>query len=295
MVKSTREGEKLRGGPCFASPANTRFREEEQADFVSPTCSPEPMKGDTSVDPTEGSISKSMVPSQQLALTLVASAATEDPGSQLITSAIASKDQGVRIKSAGTSTDKTRVLHFSPVLHPSIYIYIWHLPEGPYITCPHLPEGPYITSMNPPSPEHLRSCALPVANTNPLKTDAALSAAVGPPGKLRGNDCSELIGTACVPGGTHGCSTSPASTLGEKLGPRTSRPEEDPRGRDRLRLLGTTSTLGEVLGDGTTAGAPGGALGRCAPTPTGSPRGTDGLRGKKLSQEGPLSRNQDSS
>ena len=53
MVKSTRGGEKLGGGLRLASPTSTRVREEEQADFVSPTCSPDPMKGDTLVDPTK--------------------------------------------------------------------------------------------------------------------------------------------------------------------------------------------------------------------------------------------------
>ena len=57
------------------------------------------MKGDTSVDPTERPNSKFTVPSQQPALTQVASAAAEDSRSQLITSAIAPDDQGVRLKS----------------------------------------------------------------------------------------------------------------------------------------------------------------------------------------------------
>ena len=57
------------------------------------------MKGDTSEDPTERPNSKLMVPSQQPALTLVASAAAEDSRSQLITSAIAPDDQVVRMKS----------------------------------------------------------------------------------------------------------------------------------------------------------------------------------------------------
>ena len=78
--KTTREGERLEGGPR-GRPTGTRFREEKQADSVSPTCSREPMKGDTSVDPTERPNSKFMVPSQQPALVLVAPAiASEDPG-----------------------------------------------------------------------------------------------------------------------------------------------------------------------------------------------------------------------
>ena len=81
MVESTREGENRRGGPPFASSPSTRLKEEEQADFVSPTCSREQMKGDISVDPTERPNSKFMVPSQHPALILVAPAiAAEDPG-----------------------------------------------------------------------------------------------------------------------------------------------------------------------------------------------------------------------
>ena len=121
-----------------------------QADFVSPTCSPEPMKEDTPVDSTERPISKFMVPSQQPALTLVASAPAEDLGSQLTTSAIASEDQvdqAAYIQSTSISTD--RVLHLRPVLHSSIYIHI----------CLHQPEDPCIPPINPPSPEQPVSCA----------------------------------------------------------------------------------------------------------------------------------------
>ena len=77
MVKSTHEDEKLEGGLR----TGTRRREVEQADFVSPTCSRESMKEDTSVHPTERPNSKAMVSSQQPALVLVGFvAATEDPG-----------------------------------------------------------------------------------------------------------------------------------------------------------------------------------------------------------------------
>ena len=54
--------------------------------------------------------------------------------------------------------------------------------------------------------------------------------------------------------------------LGEICGPRTS--DDDLQGLDRSRLL-----------DGTTAGAPGGALGR-ATASFGNPRGTDGPLGR---------------
>ena len=124
MVKSTREGERLKEGPR-ARPTGTRLREEKQADSVPLACSREPMKGDTSVDHTERPNSKLMVPSQQPALTLVASAAAEDSRSQLtcITSAIASDDQVVCMKSTSfdqsiTSSPSTifeyTCLHFAP-------------------------------------------------------------------------------------------------------------------------------------------------------------------------------------
>ncbi|CAN0280017.1 unnamed protein product, partial [Ascophyllum nodosum] len=99
---------------------------EKQADSVSLACSREPMKGDTSVDPTERPNSKLTVPFQQPALILVASAAAEDSRSQLtcITSAIAPDDQVVCMKSTSpfdqsiTSSPSTifeyTCLHFAP-------------------------------------------------------------------------------------------------------------------------------------------------------------------------------------
>ena len=92
IVKTAREGDNLRRSPSLASSASPRFREEELVVFASQTCLPGPMKGDTSVDATERPNSKFMVPSQQPALTLVASAATEDPGRQLPSSAIATEN-----------------------------------------------------------------------------------------------------------------------------------------------------------------------------------------------------------
>ena len=81
MTKTTREGKKVRvRGPRLASPPSIRLR-EEQSDFVSSTCSREPTKGDTSVDPTERPNSEFVVPSQQPTLILVVFAiAPEDPG-----------------------------------------------------------------------------------------------------------------------------------------------------------------------------------------------------------------------
>ena len=63
--------------------------------------------------------------------------------------------------------------------------------------------------------------------------------------------------------------------LGEICGPGTS--EGDLRGRDRSRLL-----------DGTTAGAPGGALGRVTAS-FGNPRGTDGPSGRGALAKGSAS------
>ena len=76
--------------------------------------------------------------------------------------------------------------------------------------------------------------------------------------------------------GTFGTTTAPASMLKEVLS-RTSRSQENLRGRDRSRLLETTSTLGEVLDGATTpASAPGGALGCCTSTLERNTRGSDG-------------------
>ena len=95
----------------------------------------------------------------------------------------------------------------------------------------------------------------PVASINPSKTNAAQSAAADPPGNPRGSDgptgdaCESTSGTSGFRTASTYEATFNTHTLGEMCGPRTS--EEDLRGRDRLILL-----------DGTTAGAPGGALGR---------------------------------
>ena len=124
MVKSTREGERQKKEGPRARPTGTRLWEEKQADSAPPICSREPMKRDTSVDPTERPNSKFMVPSQQSALTLVASAAAEDSRSQLITSAIAPGDQVVCMESTSSSDQSITsspstifeytCLHFAP-------------------------------------------------------------------------------------------------------------------------------------------------------------------------------------
>ena len=168
MVKTTREGEKIRGGPRLASPTSTRLREEEQADFVSSTCSPGSIKGDTSVDPSGRPNSKFMVPSQQPALTLVASAAAEDPGSQLTTSVISSEDQVDQvacIKFTNTFIDRSIASSSSPA---SKYIY-------PHLSAP--ARGSMHSSDEPTLARTTGElCSPRIASTNPLKTNAASSA-----------------------------------------------------------------------------------------------------------------------
>ena len=105
MVKTTREGENLRRSPRLASSASPRLRGEDQAIFASQTCSPGPMKGDTSADPTERPKCRVMVPPEQPALTLVASAATEDYDRQLPSFAIVTENQVACMKS--TSIDRS--------------------------------------------------------------------------------------------------------------------------------------------------------------------------------------------
>ena len=204
------------------------------------------MKGDTSVNPTERPKSKFMIPSQQPALTLVASAAAEDSRSQLITSAIAPDDQVVCMKSTSsfdqsiTSSPSTifeyTCLHFAPALR---YLYF---SDGPARTRGALCSSLARTTVelcSSPEPYSPRA-----ASSNPLKTDAASPTAAVPLGKLHGSECSGSTGTACTSSGALGCSAFPA-TPREIPGPRP----EDLRGRHRSRLFETTSTLGEMLGD----------------------------------------------
>ena len=158
-------------------------------------------------------------------------------------------------------------------------------------SCPHPPEIRLFSPINPPSLELLDGEELnsppPVASTDPQKMDAAPSAAASSPGNPRGNDgptgnaresASGTRGfrTASVYEVTLGTTTAPARMLMEILGPRTSRPEQDLRGRHRSRLIETTSTLGDALGDSTSASAPGRALGCCTSTLERNPRGSDG-------------------
>ena len=117
--------------------------------------------------------------------------------------------------------------------------------------------------MNPAAFEHRESRALPLVETdemcpssatsiNPSKMDAASPSAASPPGKLCGSDCSGSTGTACTPGGDSGLHDLyfPSQYTQERYSAQAPRTEEDLRGRQRSRLLETTSTLGEVLGDG---------------------------------------------
>ena len=123
------------------------------------------------------------------------------------------------------------------------------------------------------APPSVENSSPPVGSTDPQKTDAAPPAAAGPSRNPRGSDGP--TGDACEStSGTRGFRTASMyeATLGTRMlgeihGTRTSRTKEDFRGRDRSRLL-----------NGTTAGAPGGALGRCT-TSFGNPRGIDGPSG----------------
>ena len=253
MVKTTREGENLRRSSRFASFAGTWSKEEEQiAPQIFP---PGSMKGDTSVDPTERPDSEFMIPSKQAALTLVALAAAEDPGRQLPDSAIIASENHVACMKP-TSTDG--IASSSSVT--SAYI----APARVLPLFSNEPALPQVTG---------EGFSPPVGSTDPQNTDAAPSAAASPPGNPRGSDSP--TGDACEStSGTRGFRTASmyeatlgTHMLGEICGPTTSKTEEDFRGRDRSRSL-----------DGTTAGAPGGALGRCT-TSFGNLRGTDAPSG----------------
>ena len=214
-----------------------------------------------------------MVPSQQPALTLGASAAAEASRSQLtcITSAIAPDDQVACMKSTSsfdqsiTSSPSTiserTCLHFAQAPR-SLYFS-----DGPARTlgalCPSLART---TVELCSSPEPYSS---PAASSNPLKTTAASPTAAVPLGKLRGSESSGSTGTACTSSGALGCSIFPA-TPRKIPGPRP----EDLRGRHRSRLFETICCC-----------APGRALGR-ATASFGNPRGTDGpSRGAALAED----------
>ena len=136
MVKITREGENLRRSTRLTSSASPKLKEEEKVVFASQACSSGPMKGDASVDPTERPNSKSIVSSQQPILTQVVSAATENSGRQLLSSAITIENRVACMKS--TSIDG----------NIACYIYTYS------------PRNPHISPTNLPPLEQLKSGAL---------------------------------------------------------------------------------------------------------------------------------------
>ena len=225
--------------------------------------------GDTSVDLTERPDSKFMIPSKQPALTLVALAAAEDPGRQLPDSGFSSGNQ-VACKNP-TSTDRI-ASSFS-----ATSAYIAPARDSPLSS--NEPAVPQTTGedFSPP----------PVGNTDSQKTDVAPSSAASRPGNPRGSDgptgdaCESTSGRIGFRTASMYEATLDIRMLGEMQSPRTASAEEDLRGRDHSRLL-----------DGTTAGAPGGALDRCT-TSFGNPRGTDGPSGAELSPKDLLVRSQD--
>ena len=229
-----------------------------------------------------------MVPSQQPALTLVASAATEDPGRQLPSSAIATENQVTCMKS--TPIDRSIASSSGTVFK---YIY------------PHF-SAPAQESVHPSQPTPARTTeelsSLPVASINPLKMDAAPSAAAGPPEDPHGSDGStgsapgsgsetRSLQTTDTLGEAPGRGTSTVSVLGETLGRCTPKSEENLRGSDCSRLLGTASALGEAFGSGTlTASVLGEALGSGTPTSKRNPHGSDGPSRERAPARGPASK-----
>ena len=172
-----------------------------------------------------------MVPSQQPALSLVASAATEDPGRQLTSSAIAVNQQIACMKS--TSIKKSIAS-----LSGTAFKYIKHVSAPAQEPVPHAR-----ASEEPSTPS--------VARTNPLKVEAAPSSSAGPPGNPRGSDGPSR--------NVHGSGSKTndlrtVSVLGEAPSTRgTSASKGDLCGSDSSRLLGTTSAPGEALGSCTSA------------------------------------------
>ena len=233
-VKTTRDGENLRESPRLASSNSPRLREEEQqVVFASQTCSSGALKGDALIDPTEQLNPNFMVPSEQPALTLVASAATVDPGRQLPSSAIATKNQVA-------CTEPTCIVRSFASSLGNAFKYVY-----PHSSAP--ARGSINSSVEPAlarTIEELRSP--PVASTKPLKMGATPSAAADPPGNHRGSDgptesaCesgseTQSLWTASVHRVTHGSSTSTAGMLGDIHGRGTSRSKGNRRECDRSR------------------------------------------------------------
>ena len=266
MVKTTHEGENHRRSPRLARSTSPRLREEEQVDFASQTCSPGSMEGDTSVDPTSRPNSNFMVPSQQPALTLLASSATEDLGSQLPSSAIATEDQVACIKSTSTCIDKSIASSSS-----TAFKYIYPLFSAPTRGSLHSSDEPKLARKT------RELCSPPVASINPAKMDAAPSATTGPPGNPRGSDGSTGNGrrsgseTRSLRTTTAKMDAAPSATAGPPANPRG---RDGPTGNARqsgseTRSLRTISGHKVTLGSGaSTASMPGRILDRGTDDPT---------------------------
>ena len=262
MVKNIREGENRRS-PRIASSAGTRLKGEQTAPQIR---SPGSMKGDTPVDPSEPPYSKFMTASKQPALTLVALAAAEDHGRQLPDSAFASENQAACMNPTSAYIAPARdspLFPNEPAITPGATSACL-APARDSLLFPNEPAPPQTTGDDLPPP--------PVGSTDPRKTDALPPAAASPPGNPRGSDgptgdaWESTSGTRGFRAAIMYDATLGTRTLGEVRGPRTS--EEDLRGRD-----------------GTTASAPGGALGRVTAS-FGNPRGTVGpSRGGALAEE----------
>ena len=161
--------------------------------------------------------------------------------------------------------------------------YIRHHSSAPARGSAHFSDEPIPTRTT----EELSSLP-PVATTNPLKMEAAPSAAADPPRNPRGSDGptgnargsksgTRSLRTANVLGETLGSSTSTAVVLDETPGRGTPKSEGNLRGCDRSRLLGTANAFGEALGGISSASVLGETLGGGAPTSEGNSRGSDGL------------------
>ena len=248
-MKTTREGENHRRSPRLASSTSPRLREKEQADFASQTCSPGLMEGDTSVDPTERPNSKIMVPSQQPALTLVASSATEDPGSQLPSSTIAPEDQITCTKSTSTSIDKSIASSSS-----TAFKYVYSHFSAPARGSVHSSDEPALARTTG------ELCPPPVASINPAKMEAAPSATAGPPGNPRGSDGS--TGNGCRSGSETRSLRTTIAKMDDALSATTG-PPGNPHGSDgptgnarksgsETRSLWTTSVHGVTLSSGAS-------------------------------------------